>query len=72
MVYITGQDVVIAKRGEPIARLVRVHPALASASARPAGESLAAWPRAHPLPAHLSRSHNEIETSIRRGREARD
>lgn len=67
-----GEEVVIANRGEPVARLVRVHPPRSAAESRPRTSRLAEWLRAHPLPAHLVRSHEEIDASIRREREAWD
>ena len=68
-----GEEVVIAKRGQPVARLV-------AASAKPgAGEtgengepSLAAWLATNPLPAQARRSAADIDAAITRERQAWD
>lgn len=68
----SGEDVVIANRGEPVARLVAVHgPAGHHASPRYAGDLLA-WLEKNPLPAHLRRSHEQIEASIQAERDSWD
>lgn len=65
-----GEEVVIANRGEPVARLV---PEQAVASAGPGSASaLLEWLARNPLPAHLRRSHEEIEAAIREERAAWD
>jgi prevent-host-death family protein len=53
-----GNEVVIANRGEPVARLVPVDTGGGSE------RDLVGWLRQHPLPAHLQRSPEEIEASI--------
>lgn len=65
-----GGEVVIAKRGKPVARLV---PA-SSQSANRKGEigaasTILAFLEANPLPAHAQRSHEEIEVIIAEARE---
>jgi prevent-host-death family protein len=68
-----GEEVVIAKRGQPVACLV-------AASAKPGpGEpgnngaaSLATWLAANPLPAHARRSAADIDAAITRERQAWD
>ncbi|MBV9584819.1 MAG: type II toxin-antitoxin system prevent-host-death family antitoxin [Alphaproteobacteria bacterium] len=59
-----GEDVVIARRGRPVARLVT-----AGAGPRPterAGSSQAilGWIRSHPLPGYARRSAEEIDAAI--------
>jgi prevent-host-death family protein len=53
-----GNEVVIANRGEPVARLVPVDTGAGSE------RDLVRWLREHPLPAYLQRSPEEIEASI--------
>ena len=59
-----GEEVVIANRGEPVARLV---PAERSPTA-PAGtgeaRAILDWLSRHPLPAYARRSTEEIEAAI--------
>jgi prevent-host-death family protein len=67
-----GEDVVIANRGEPVARLV---PAGALAAAKvDAGSSRAIldWLKTHSLPAYARRSAKEIDASIQEERSAWD
>lgn len=68
----TGEEVVIANRGVPVARLVPTG-ASAARHGRPAGgNDFLAWLKAHPLPAHARRSHDEIEAALREERSAWD
>ena len=63
-----GEDVLIANRGQPVAKLVPV-----SQSAATSGEARGGfleWLRNHPLQAHLQRSHEGIEAGIVGEREA--
>ena len=67
-----GEEVVIANRGEPVARLVattapRLAPAVASS-----GRALLAWLSENPLPAHRQQGHEDIEAGIVEEREAWD
>lgn len=56
-----GEEVVIAKRGVPVVRLVPIEPP----AVRPGtGAALARWLEAHPLPANARRSHEDIEAGI--------
>lgn len=59
----SGEEVMIANRGEPVARLV---PANSADSVRRTGQGPAfvQWLRDHPLPRHLQRTHEEIEKGI--------
>lgn len=62
-----GKDVVIAHRGMPVARLVRVGAGSATA-ARSATETeggIVSWLRVHPLPAHAARTPEAIEADLR-------
>ena len=61
----TGEDVVIAHRGMPVARLVRVGSATAAHPASEASDGIVSWLRAHPLPAHAARSPQAIDASLR-------
>jgi prevent-host-death family protein len=57
-----GEDVVIANRGEPVARLV---PVPAAGSRKPgSAKGLLAWIKTHRLPPHARRSAAEIEAAI--------
>lgn len=60
----SGEDVVIANRGAPVARLVRV-----AASVR-SDRDLLRWLEAHPLPVHAQRTSAEIDASIDLERDA--
>ena len=69
----SGEDVVIANRGVPVARLVPARgqghaPAHLDAQA----ETLLSWLSSHPLPAHIRHSHEDIEAGIQLEREAWD
>lgn len=70
-----GEDVVIANRGEPVARLVPIVPTAAAGSGATkhaaespqtssAGGSLLAWLETHPLPDYLKRHAEELDTAI--------
>jgi prevent-host-death family protein len=54
-----GEEVIIANRGRPVARLVCVEPPQPIAAA-----GVAHWLAANPLPAHARRSAEEIDASI--------
>jgi prevent-host-death family protein len=58
-----GEDVVIANRGEPVARLV---PAEAPAATAETGKArtILGWLKSHPLPAHARRSAADIDAAI--------
>ncbi len=68
-----GEEVVIANRGAPVARLVAVAPRPVDTEAG-AGESggLLDWLTRHPLPAYARRTHEEIEAGIGSERSAWD
>jgi prevent-host-death family protein len=61
----SGEDVVIANRGEPVARLVPVR-APAAATEKPGSpRAILDWLKSHPLPAYAKRSAEEIDAAIR-------
>ena len=60
-----GRDVVIAKRGRPVARVIPVDDGPDDFT----GETLAAWLAANPMPDRLRRSADELDAQIA---EARD
>jgi antitoxin (DNA-binding transcriptional repressor) of toxin-antitoxin stability system len=64
----SGDDVVIANRGEPVVRLVRTQ----VAQSEPSSDGFLCWLEEHPLPKHLQRSHAEIELGISEERAAWD
>jgi prevent-host-death family protein len=55
-----GEEVTIANRGEPVARLVPIEPSPGQA----ASETLADWLACNPLPRHLQRSAAAIDAEI--------
>lgn len=69
-----GEDVVIANRGVPVARIVAIGAFTAPASeATPSpSESVVQWLERNPLPAHARRSHEEIESDLLEERSAWD
>lgn len=66
-----GEDVVIANRGEPVARLIAVGRDAAAASAPPA-EGVLAWLARHPLPAYARRPAAAIDAALVEERAAWD
>lgn len=67
-----GEEVVIANRGEPVARLIATAPQPRAPTPAGSGPAIAAWLAANPLPAHLQRSHEDIEADIAEEREGWD
>lgn len=68
-----GEDVVIANRGKPVARLVPVESLVAVQASEPPktpAQTLLEWLAANPLPPSSRRSAAEIEASIREERDA--
>lgn len=63
-----GEEVVIANRGEPVARLVAMQAEGAATAGMGSAGALLGWLRNNPLPAHRRRSHKEIEAGIREQR----
>lgn len=66
-----GEEVVIANRGEPVARLIAVgkHRGM---RIKPAEGGIVAWLDAHPLPARVSRSPEAIAAALAEERAAWD
>ena len=65
-----GQEVVIANRGEPVARLVPARTAQSQTAGRGNGRTILAWLDSHPLPPYARRSAEEIDAAIEEEREA--
>ncbi len=65
-----GEEVIIANRGEPVARLVPERGP--SVSDKATGRAILDWLREHPLPEHARRSPDEIEAGIAEERAAWD
>lgn len=57
-----GEDVVIANRGQPVARLVAVSPTDQGSAA--AQGDVGAWLRRTPLPVHARRSASDIDAAL--------
>jgi len=64
-----GEEVVIANRGEPVARLVPAH-GVSKKGHVGSGQTILGWIRSHPLPAYARRSAEEIDASIQEQRES--
>lgn len=63
-----GDEVIIANRGQPVARLVP----LVVENGKAAEGGFLQWLSENPLPAYAQRTHEEIEASIQAEREAWD
>lgn len=63
-----GEEVVIAKRGKPVVRIVKIDDELALGSAA----LISSWLDKHPIPAGKSRSSDEVDREIRQERESWD
>ncbi|MBV8397146.1 MAG: type II toxin-antitoxin system prevent-host-death family antitoxin [Acetobacteraceae bacterium] len=59
-----GEDVVIANRGEPVARLVPARPALQAKTNAGSARAILDWLKNHTLPAYARRSGEEIDAAI--------
>ena len=59
-----GEEVVIANRGEPVARLVAGPPPGARKADGSSGRAILEWLENHPLPAYAKRSAQEIDAAI--------
>ena len=57
---LSGEEVIISNRGNPVVRLVPVEKKKNVATSVRFGD----WLRANPLPDHLLQSHEDIENSI--------
>lgn len=66
-----GEEVIIANRGVPVARLIPAAEITASsARAGVAPGGILRWLEQHPLPAHARRKHAQIEADLREERSA--
>jgi len=59
-----GEEVVIANRGEPVARLVPMGKEAAAATGAGNGRRILDWLKRHPLPAYARRTAVEIDAAI--------
>lgn len=59
-----GEEVVIANRGEPVARLVPAGPAAQAKTNAGSARAILDWLKSHTLPAYARRSAEEIDTAI--------
>lgn len=59
-----GQEVVIANRGEPVARLVPARETAGAASGKGNARGILSWLEKHPLPDYARRSAEEIDAAI--------
>jgi prevent-host-death family protein len=67
-----GEEVVIANRGEPVARLLPAHPASTGQAEPGTAAAILDWLRQHPFPAYAQRSASEIDAAIDAERTAWD
>ena len=67
-----GEDVVIANRGEPVARLVPTNAENLPSAGVGRARDILDWLDRNPLPAHARRTPEEIEAGIREERNAWD
>ncbi len=65
-----GEEVVIANRGEPVARLVAAGATPGVAPERGDARTVLDWLASHPLPPHARRSAAEIDASLKAERDA--
>jgi prevent-host-death family protein len=68
----TGEDVVIANRGEPVARLVPAGPAPRASANAGSARAILDWLKTHTLPAYARRSADEIDAAIEEERRGWD
>jgi prevent-host-death family protein len=59
-----GEEVVIANRGEPVARLVPARETPGAASGKGSARTILSWLDKHPLPDYARRSAEEIDAAI--------
>ena len=59
-----GEEVVIANRGEPVARLLPAGKPSSAAAETGKGRAILDWLAAHPLPHYARRSAEEIDAAI--------
>ena len=66
-----GEEVIIASRGEPVARIIAIEQRAPAAGALPVRDFVK-WLDCHPLPTHAQRTAAEIDAAIQSERDARD
>jgi len=59
-----GEEVIIANRGEPVARLVPAAPHASEPHPKGSASALLAWLESNPLPPRMRRSHESIDADI--------
>jgi prevent-host-death family protein len=67
-----GDEVVIANRGEPVARLVPARATPSAASGPGSARAILDWLERHPLPDYARRSVAEIDSAIEQERRSWD
>lgn len=67
-----GEDVVIANRGAPVARLLPAKELSANAEGAGDARTILGWLESHPLPTYARRSAREIDASVEEERRAWD
>jgi prevent-host-death family protein len=67
-----GEEVVIANRGEPVARLVPARETSAATSGTGSARAVLDWLERHPLPDYARRSSEEIDAAIEQERRSWD
>jgi prevent-host-death family protein len=67
-----GEEVVIANRGRPVARLVALDAGGKAEAERGSAQTILGWLAANPVPKHARRSPKEIEARVRAERRAWD
>jgi prevent-host-death family protein len=67
-----GEEVVIANRGEPVARLVPARESPSATSDTGNARAILYWLERHPLPDYAQRSTEEIDAAIERERQSWD
>jgi prevent-host-death family protein len=65
-----GEEVVIANRGEPVARLVPARRGSVATATTGSAEAILGWVRTHRLPAYARRSAEEIDAAIEEERDS--
>ena len=60
----SGEEVIIANRGEPVARLVPAEKTPQQLGSRGNGRAILEWLARHPLPPYARRSAAEIDAAI--------
>jgi len=67
-----GEEVVIANRGEPVARLVPARETPGAASGTGSARAILDWLERHPLPEYARRSVAEIDSAVEQERRSWD